>query len=209
MTSDLAGRVCAIVGSAPGVRLPDRADRYVATNAAGPYCAAQGHPPDYWLVTGYMLRENDPHRQHAYASMAGLSVGVLGYIERGMDWQAAARLLQVKNVTWGTFDLHTEFVRMQIVEDILGRSVARGTAKERVSNGLYAVCLALQAQASEVVLCGYSLRPGYEGEAWAPLFRGHAAPDRLAFSRLARDWRSRVLTTSRELADEYGMRYTR
>lgn len=177
------GRRCIIVGSAPGVRLPEHqeGDCYVAANGGARIAHDAGRPVDVLCTTVYLFRPSPVTRaeEATIQSLFALSrVGsvwidttagpaenvIFGLGTLGIEWQTACAL-------------NPPETRERIVAGIVG-------SEFRVSTGVFAACLAIASGASEVVLCGISLGPGHGGMPWDNARRDHVVEDRAALAVL-------------------------
>lgn len=196
---ELAGRRCIIVGSAPGLRLPHAksGDIILGANSGAPIAREQGRDVYGLLTTSYLfLHQNKAHDHITLASLAGLEVDTIWLDIRGGGEPRIRNALK---------NLHIQYRCLIEVEHAERRRLLSscGAAPTWVSTGVWAACLALASDASEVIVAGVSLRRGYFDQPWDRARRWHMDEDR----QCLRDLHARLKTTSKDLAKATGMEY--
>ncbi len=203
----LSGRRCLVLGSAPGARLPEPHlfERCVCVNGSPRVAAGHGLTPDLTIMAGYTtLVERDVSRQ-SLEQLSGLHAGRLLFVSAGNDRDSARRVLSDSGLG---FDEWLDI-------DPLGRAAIAGEAtgegepglghwQERVSNGVFALLVALWAGAEHVTIAGITLTGGHDYiEGDTP--RHHVAGDQRCLETLARLHGARVATTDEALAEATGL----
>lgn len=197
------GARCVVLGSAPDPQLPaggvkDRC--IVCVNAAGWAAKSLGLPdPDVTVLGGFKLSK--PDRGDDRRALQGLRTGSLLMTTARLDMslRRAERVLDELDFAydrWATIDPAGV---ARIVEAATGRPLATGKRDERVSHGVFAVCLAFHLGASEVILSGFSLTTGRLSHTDMLRPRQHIPADHEAIVAL-RDLGRLVRTSEPELA---------
>lgn len=177
------GRRCVVVGSAPGVRLPEHreGDCYVAANGAARVLHDHLRPVDVLCTTAYLFRLPPVTKaeEATINSLFALSrVGSVWVDTTAGPAEAVVSALGRLGIQWDTaWGFNPPGTRERVVAGIVGSEL-------RVSTGIFAACLAIASGASEVVLCGISLEPGHEGMPWDEAPRDHVTEDRQALAAL-------------------------
>lgn len=177
------GRRTVIVGSAPGVRLPEHreGDCYVAANGAARIVHDAGRPVDVFCTTAYLFRPSPVTRAEAETLRSLFALSRVGSV--WIDTTAGppnliSDGLRKLGIEWEiVYALNPPETRERIVAGIVGSEL-------RVSTGVFAACLAVASGASEVVLCGISLSAGHAGMPWDEARRDHVEEDRAALAAL-------------------------
>jgi hypothetical protein len=159
----------------------------VCVNASGWAARRLGLPdPVLTIMAGAKLAH--PDRGHDRQAMRGLRTERMLLITYALDMSIgdAERVMEALGLTYGQLDTIDFETRALIIEAMVGPGTGRGHKdRTRVSNGIFAACLALHLQASEVVLAGFSLTS--DGHSYgSDTRRRHVVPDREAMVAMRR-----------------------
>lgn len=175
------GHQCIVVGSAPGVTLPDPEPGDVILGANGGAAIARnaGREVHVLCTTAYLFRPGASRQELAtLAELRDLSVESLWIDETDGSAIEAQRRARFFGITWKRArGVHPDD-RARLVESVVGEPL-------RVSTGVFAASLAVASGASEIVVCGVdpSLH-GHEGMSWDQAQRDHAIEDAVALTSL-------------------------
>ena len=202
----LENRRCLIVGSAPNAVAPDPAgvDAIICINGSPWVARRLGLPqPDITVVAGYATRSNNEVQRATIAALRGLSTDELLFVEAGMSGQDGLPELDKVGFAYRHFRSITIDERAAIIEAVCGEPLGRGHRDDRISNGVFAIALAIWCGADEVALAGFSLAGGH---AYIPNVtqRQHMRGDRRFLSRIGH-FGCRVSTTSSDLSTAFGI----
>lgn len=181
----LSRRRCLILGSAPNARLPRRSayEKCVCINGS-PFVANQhGIHVDLTVMVGYTTSMKRGISQESVRRLTGLRTDRLLFVTGGDNPDNARRVLADADFQYRQFHSITPLERAAIIGEICDTELGLGPRDERVSNGVFAVILALWAGANEVIVGGISLTGGHAYAADTP--RYHIAGDELALRQLA------------------------
>lgn len=216
--SVLEGQSVLVLGSAPEPQIPPRDEftRVVCVNGS-PFVAHQnGLAPDVTVFGGYNIRNRaNPQAlaPHKLKNLAGLSTGALVYCDVGSGSREAKREFARRNVGYTEFASIGRRSRADMVNEVFGGKLTDEDGEGKVSNGGFAIALALWAGASSLILSGFSLEDGHsslpsEGEhndeQVPQATRRHLDADRLLFTTLAEKC-ARASTTSERLSAQTGL----
>ena len=209
LASLLSGKHCLILGSAPNARLPEphRFERCVCVNGSPRIAAGHGLNPDLTVVAGYTtLPERDVSKQ-SLEQLGGLHTGKLLFISAGNDSDSARRVLNDSGFSFDEWLSINSLMRAAIAGEAAGAGEpGLGVRDERISNGVFALLIALWAGAEHVTLAGITLAGGHDYiEGDTP--RYHMAGDQRCLATLARLHGERVATTDEPLAQATGLRF--
>ncbi|WP_110667979.1 hypothetical protein [Salinicola halophilus] len=207
MSDDLVDRNCLILGSAPEPVMPSprRYSRCVCINGSPWVAARHGLVPDLTVIAGYTTRVEREVSSQSLERLRGLRTSRLLFVTAGNEFEAGSAVLRERGFESGSSYAADPLMRAAILEDTLrGSDSGLGKRDDRVSNGLFAVVLALWLGARKVTLAGFSLAGGhsYIGEE-TPRF--HVDGDVACLKLLAHRYGSRVTTTNPTLAAEIGL----
>lgn len=168
------GRRCIVVGSAPGVTLPDPepGDLILGANGGAAIARDSGRKVHVLCATAYLFRAECSRQEFAtLEALRGLSVQSLWIDETDGSAIEAQRRARGLGITYRSArGVHPED-RARLVETVAGDPL-------RVSTGVFAACLAAASGASEVVLCGINpWHGGHEGMPWDRAPRDHVQED--------------------------------
>jgi hypothetical protein len=128
-------------------------------------------------------------------------------IDVNEETETARRALDEAGIRYENFLRVEPLERAAIVGEVCGAELGWGVAKDRISNGIFAITLPIWAGATEVVLAGFSVEGGHSYVA-GHTKRGHLAAD-TEFFRMAPGFVCRVTTTSQQLHDRFGIEFAR
>lgn len=197
-----------VLGSAPGTQLPQgwRTDHALITvNAAQVVGTQLGlNDPDIAVITGTLMGEL-PANVAAKAQLRDKATGTILYIDRLVIWKVGRKLLEQMNYRFDEALVMTHEARNHIMQQVIGENLGMGRdASERVSNGIFAILLAIHLGYPQIVIAG--INPGSSGHAYdsnnAP--REHSDPDAHALQLIARQHRN-VYAAAPELAAKFGL----
>jgi hypothetical protein len=172
----------------------------VCVNASGWSAKRLGLPdPAVTVLGGFKLSK--PERGEDREALRGLrTAGLLLTTYRlDMSLRRAERVLRDLDFTYERLATIDHAGGARIVEAVTERALATGKRDQRVSHGLFAVCLAFHLGAAEVILSGFSLTTGRLSHTDMVRPRQHVPADREAIVAL-RDLGRRVRTSEPELA---------
>lgn len=171
--SACAGRRCVVVGSAPGVRLPEATagDVVLAANGGAGVAKRHGRPVDVLLTTAYLFRAEITRQELAtLEAMRGVEAGTLWVDEKSGPAAHLEGKCRVLGIGYGALRPVSPAARVEVCRVAIG-------VDRRISTGVWAACLALASGAARVVLCGISLDPGHDGMPWDDAPRDHVVED--------------------------------
>jgi hypothetical protein len=195
-----SGRRSIVVGSAPGVRIPEPADGdvYVAANGA----ARLVPRVDVWNVPVYLFTgPTGELMDHTRREIQGARPDVV--------WlDTADGVVEDALAGFGRHDIVAKQImplsaalRDAVVYAACGERLGAGIEPERVSTGFFCMCLALLSGGNPVVICGLSLHEGHDGlPGWRGI-RGHTPADERCLSAVLARHGERLQTTSTELRE--------
>lgn len=207
MAEDLAGQDCLILGSAPEPVMPGarRYSKCVCINGSPWMAARHGIVPDLTVVAGYTtLVEREVSRQ-SLGRLRGIGTRRLLFVTAGNEFEAGREVLRRHDFRSDSSHAVDPLIRAAVIEEVLeGSDLGLGKRDDRVSNGIFAVVLALWLGARKVTLAGFSLAGGHSYiDQETPRF--HIGGDMACLTMLARRYGSRVTTTNSILATETGL----
>lgn len=176
----IKGQRCIVIGSAPGVRLPESLpmDVVLAANGGAAVAKARELPIHALLTTSYLFRDGATLPELATLErMRGVGTYSLVVDEQHGPSRPIVARFKDFGIAYQVLQPVPPDVRATICRDAIGSEL-------RVSTGVFAACLAIASGASEVVLCGISLEPGHEGMPWDEAPRDHVSEDRQALAAL-------------------------
>ncbi len=150
---------CLIVGSAPGVTIPDSDfGCVIGVNGGAAIARDKGLQVDVLVTTSHLFRGGDlpPIEQWTIDTMSNLQVdhvwadtknGPLGLVEEGCDEH---------NISYLDLFEVTPEQRSEVIMDAIGVDLW-------ISSGIWAVCLALSGGSASVKIAGISLINGHHG----------------------------------------------
>jgi len=199
-------RRCLIIGSAPGAVAPDLAgiDTVICVNGSPWVARRLGiERPDITVVAGFATLGDNKVRRATTAALRGLSTDEVLFVEAGMNMQRGRHALDEAGFAYRHFTSITVHERAAIIEAVCGEPLGLGKRDERISNGIFAVVLAIWGSASDVVLAGFSIAGGH---AYIPgeTLRHHLRGDGRFLSLTGR-FGCRVSTTAPELGTMFGI----
>jgi len=202
----LEHRRCLIIGSAPDAVAPDPAgiDAILCVNGSPWVARRLGlRRPDITVVAGFATLGNNEVQRATIAALRDLSTDELLFVEAGMSGEDGRPVLDEVGFAYRHFRSITIDERAAIIEAVCGEPLGRGHRDHRISNGVFAVALAIWCGAGDVVLAGFSLAGGH---AYIPheTLRQHIQGDRRFLSRIGH-FGCRVSTTSSELSTAFGI----
>ena len=172
------GRKCLVVGSAPGLQLPNMSSYEVVIGANGG-AGFTPHDPQILVTTSHLYRgqvtNQELSTQRRIASVNHFESiwvdGVDSYVKVGLkSWSVGYERLR------GT----GESARLEMIQ--------RATRLEhpgRVSTGIWAISIAVISSAFQVDYCGIEpSRNGHEDMSWDHAPRDHSEPDKIALDAL-------------------------
>lgn len=173
---------CIIVGSAPGVTLPEPLPGDVVLGANGGAAIARdaGREVHVLCTTTFLFRPDCARAEFAtLEALRGLSVQSIWVDEQHGPASFLERKLEA---------LRIGYERMQGVSPEARRSLVAAAVGEpiRVSTGVFAACLAVASGASGIVVCGIDpWVAGHEGMPWDEARRDHVLEDARALEAIA------------------------
>lgn len=187
---------CAVIGAAAGVRHPDLYhDHYIYANGAiilGP------RTPFTWATTSLFFSRHPKHLQRA-VHIIPKPLSILVDTTDGKVSDVS------DNIDCEHFGDITPARRDRITYNACGLHVGAGDVGNRVSTGLFALCVAL-LEFEFITICGLSLEAAYCNEyKIQATSRGHMPADKDCLDAIARLHASRLRTTSQELHNLYGI----
>jgi hypothetical protein len=197
------GARCLVLGSAPDPRLPAGGTddlTIICVNASGWSARRLGLPdPAVTVLGGFKLSK--PERGDDRKALQGLRTTslLLTTYRLDMSLRRAKQALRDLDFTYARMATIDNAGGARIVEGVTRRPLATGKRDERVSHGLFAVCLAFHLGASEVILSGFSLSTGRLNHTDMVRPRQHIPADREAIQALRALGRA-VRTCEPELA---------
>ena len=201
-----SGKRCLVLGSAPDPKVPPpgRFDVLICINGS-PWIAQKWglKTPDLTVVAGYSTLTNKDVRVATQGIWSGLTTRELLFIEAGATAQDGRQLLDACGFRYGAFRSMTIIERAAIIGQLCGVELGLGPRDERISNGMFATVLSIWADASEVILTGFSLSGGHSYMTDATP-REHLEGD-IAFLKLVHNLGCRVVTTVDEFHRDYGL----
>ena len=202
-------RRCLVLGSAPGVLCPDlsRIDATVCINGSGWTAREIGiDRPDLTVFSSRNTRPDKRVREATMAVLNGLKTRHLMLIDVNDEMQVARAAIDAAGLQYAEFSCVDPLERAAIVGEVCGIELGLGIARDRISNGIFAVTLPIWAGASEVILAGFSVEGGH-AYLDNTTGRGHLTAD-TEFFKLAPRLARRVTTTSQQLHDRFGIQIT-
>lgn len=182
----VVGRRAIVVGSAPGLVLPepDVHDFVIGANAGAALAREAGHRVHLLLTTSYLFRGKG--RSQSEVESATL-LSMYSWEDVWVDLKGGPlyKVTSSLNIYGSAIGISPK-ERSDVIRAATGSDF-------RVSTGLWGVCLACLAAADEIVVCG--IDPSSDGHHGSDLSapRDHVTPDSAALSAL-RDWRGLRVT---------------
>jgi hypothetical protein len=133
----------------------------------------------------------------------GLKTEELIFVRVGDSVEHARQVLTKVGFEHKHFTPLSKHQRAAIIRDVCGLELGFGSPSDRLSNGMFAACIAVWAGASEIVMCGFSLKGGHsyiEGETPRSNLDGDTA-----FLVIAKNLSCRFTTTSIEIHELFGL----
>jgi hypothetical protein len=198
-------RRCLVVGSAPQPMSPDLAgiDATVCINGSGWSARMMGiSRPELTVISSRVTRPDQRVRSATMDVLNGLETQHLMLIDVNEETEMARKALDAAGIRYEKFLRVEPLERAAIVGEVCGVEFGLGVAKDRVSNGVFAITLPIWAGAREVVLAGFSVEGGHSYIMGTK--RGHLAAD-TQFFRMATTLSCRVATTSRQLHQSFAI----
>lgn len=196
------GRICLVLGSAPDGIAPAQFDVLICINGSAWSAQQLGMPtPDISVVSEYSTLTDNSVRSATRDILENLSSQFVLFINCGKGLARGRPLLGDCGLKFESLQSISNIGRAVIIGDVCGAELGLGTRDDRVSNGVFAITLALWAGATEVIVAGISLSGGHS-YMQQPTPRYHLKGDD-AFFRLARNLPIR--TTSPALSQAYGL----
>lgn len=157
-----------VIGSAPLAARPTGVDDSwfrVSANASQTTLSRFGLPPPHLTIFRVQMISSTPDdaTRHAWAALKGHSTGHL-IVGAGITDTAVAITAQ-HGYRAGAITAFSSSMRTAVIADMIGEYLAIGTNHKGVSNGIFAVLLALKLGARPVVMSGFSMSSGW---AYAP-----------------------------------------
>jgi len=201
---DLCGQRCMILGSAPQAAIPARStfDRCVCINGS-PYIAKRkGIHPALTVIVGFTTAMRRDISATSIGKLRGAGSEHTLFISAGDDLAHGRRVLGEAGFEHGPITEMTPLERAAIVGEVCGAELGLGKRDERISNGVFAVVLALWLGAKKVIVSGISLNGGHDYAAGTE--RHHVDGDLRCLQLLAKHF-PQVQTTSYELSQATGV----
>lgn len=204
LVSEVAGRDCIVIGSAPDPVVPNIKDAYVlcvngSVHSAYRYISAKPH---LTYLNGAIFKNTDDYSNATISVLREKHLGDLLISKYTAD--LCLQKLDEIQATYGRAFVLSRFDKRVIMGQALGyTSLGRYRHKANVSNGLFMASVALWAKAASVTLVGFSFNNRHEYSKNAELSkRGHVEED-CRFLELMVSGRFPVLTTSQEIHNKF------
>ncbi|HJY80359.1 MAG TPA: hypothetical protein VKK81_04675 [Candidatus Binatia bacterium] len=169
-----------VLGSAPTPQLPTKqfdSLALVCVNGSGWPAKQLGLPiPDLTVMSGGTLTL--PQEEKTRTCLRGLRTKNLLVLTVGVESTQAKNILRELNYTYEQIAYMSYDKRARVIKAVTARNLGRGNKeKSKISNGLFAACLAFYRGAPEVILAGISLSS--DGRAYSTGLdkRYHVKPD--------------------------------
>lgn len=203
----LAGQRCLVLGSAPGATRPDmsRMNATICINGSGWTAREMGvDKPSLTVFSSRNTRPDKLVREATMSVLNGLKTDHLLLIDVADEMEVARAAIDAAGLQYDQFSCVTPLERAAIVGEVCGIELGLGIARDRISNGVFAITLPIWAGAFEVVLAGFSTGGGHAYLDTAT-GRGHLTAD-TEFFKLAPRLKCRITTTSQELQNRFGLK---
>lgn len=198
---------CIVIGSAPGVLVPPPAsnDRYICVNGS-PFVANRFgiFEPHLTVINGVTTGLRTEKSKATVAVWRGLQSKEIVFVRTGDSERHARAVLREVEFRFERFTSLSKHQRAAIIMDVCGEErLGLGNHDQRVSNGVFAACLAAWAGACEIVMCGFSLQGGHS------YIDGNTRRDNMsgdsAFFAMSGLLPTYLTTTSPEIHSDFGV----
>lgn len=212
MASIFDGKTCLAIGSAPGATCPPLSDveATICVNGSGWTARQFGiGSPELTVVSSRLTKADNMVRKITQTVWEGLHTKQLLLIDSenaDLDIENALRVISSFGLQFDVFGSIDPIYRAAIVGDVCGEELGKGKPKERVSNGVFAVCIPIWAGASRVILSGFS-NQGDHAYISHKTTRGHLVAD-TRFFELAGSLSVPLETTAPALAERFNIPLT-
>lgn len=206
------GGRCLIVGSAPGISLPDmsRIDAVICMNGSGITARHLGIPdPDLTVMTGVLtVPKGKQMRIETIEMLGGLKTGhLLLHRARGGSLDRALDIVRSAGYTYDNCTMLSDSEYAAIATAVVPPMHVLTKGMGRISTGIFATTVALWAGARDIVLAGFSLSGGHS-YLHGDTPRNHKSADAAFFSDAVQR-RMPIETTSDELHSTFGVPFAR
>lgn len=200
----LGGETCLVLGSAPRAKVPATQDYSKCLCVNGSPFIANKHSisVDLTVLAGFTTAMTKDISILSMERLEGLHSDDLVFINGGDTFEHCISTLKDRSFTFHTATEITPIERAAIVGEVCGRELGLGRRDDRISNGVFAVALALWAGAEGVIMSGISLSGGHDYANDTP--RHHLTGDTTFLTLMAGAPR-KVTTTSHELSRLTGL----
>jgi hypothetical protein len=215
------GQDCVLIGSAPDALIPARAEfgRCVCVNGSPFIPSELGIPIDLTVFAGHSISLSNTPGTKAFfkiRNLRGVFTKYLLYVDNAVSGKQADQIFKEFDFRYEHFRAISPDDRKAIVEGLVGKLPLLPEGKPMVTNGAFALALLLWLGARSVTLAGFSLHAGHSSLPKEPLpdatvmasdSRQRIDIDRWFFQQIAARY-PMVRTTSRELAEETGFKFS-
>ena len=175
--SKFRGQRCLVLGSAPGAVIPAHCNATICINGSVWAAHMASLPkPALTVMARYGVTGTTDKARKTLDILRGLATDELLYVSHGQPEAEIRQILHDAAFGFSRLELISRRERAIVLREISGRDFGQGERDERVSNGMFAVSIAIWGGAKEVVLSGFSLEGGHSYIA-SPTPRHHAATD--------------------------------
>jgi hypothetical protein len=206
LTAQLSKSRCVVLGSAPGVALPQlsSSDRVICVNGS-PYVAnCLGiADPAVTVLAGVTTALRSEKSRATIPLLKGLRTRELLFVETLDTEEHARTVLSDVGFGWDRFTSISTSERAAVIGEVCGVELGLGGHNDKVSNGIFAITLASWAGADEIVMCGFSLEGGHsylEGQTSRHNLNGDSA-----FFAIANQLKIGLSTTALQLHKAFGI----
>jgi hypothetical protein len=206
LSPELKGKRCLVLGSAPDTRVPRPGDydRCICINGSPFVAHASGIAVDLVIMVGFTTAMKKDISALSIEKLKDLQARDLLFISAGDALEHALAVLESVDFRFQSYSQMNALERAAIVGELCIEELGLGQRDDRISNGVFAVVLALWCGAAEVIVSGISLSGGHAYAAGTQ--RDHQNGDRRCLMILAERFADRLCTTSVELRSSFSLR---
>jgi hypothetical protein len=200
------GSRCLVIGSAPGVVVPNPlpGDRCICVNGSPYVASGLGiNNPDLTIICGVTTGLKTAKSKATIPIWKGLHTQEILFHETGDSEQHARNVIDAVGFGYDRFTKISSFERAAIIGEVCGLELGIGNRNNKASTGVFAATLAAWVEAEEIIMCGFSLKGGHSYiDGTTP--RYNVTGDAVFF-RLAKKLEIGLKTTSVEIHETFAV----
>lgn len=207
LRSKISGRACIVLGSAPNPTIPKVEDALTicvngSVNSAQEYMSTTA---DMTFLNGAIFNDEDTYSNTTLRVLKGKSLGDLLIARNGLERGVA--ILRDMGTRYDHCFPISKYDKRVIIGESFGRKLlGRYPFDANISNGFFMSVVALWAEASAVILAGFSFNNSHDYSQQAELSkRGHLQEDQLYLKHLAQS-QLPVYTTEQTILDSFELK---